>query len=83
MSNAANLEYLNRLVEGFEQAGLRQCEELNGYYNADTEVFAQVNFEGEKANVKLVKGYDKNSREVSFEEVNTNEAVEEVLSFLA
>lgn len=82
MSNAANLEYLNRLVEGFEQAGLRQCEELNGYYNADTEVFAQVDFEGEKANVKLVKGYDKNSREVSFEKVNTNEAVAEVLSFL-
>lgn len=82
MSNAANLNSLNLLVEGFEQAGLRQCEELNGYYNADSEVFAQVDFEGEKASVRLVKGYDKNSREVKFEEVNTDEAVTEVLSFL-
>lgn len=71
-----------RLTNGFAEAGLLPCEELGGYYNADTEIFAKVDYEEGKANVVLEKGFDKNSRVVSFENVNTKEAVEEVLSFL-
>lgn len=71
-----------RLVNGFDNAGLLPCEELGGYYNADTELFAKVDFEDGKSNVTLEKGFDKNSRVVSFENVNTDEAVDEVLSFL-
>lgn len=73
------------LVAGLEDAGLRDCtEDLGGYYNADTEILAVLVFDEatDKADVTLTKGYDKNSRVVSFTEVNTPEAVAEVLSFL-